>query len=189
MVSGNSFKTIANALPQNLKKSMLPNATTPQPVHRLDYATTGILLVGKTSDSIRILNKRFERRAVRKTYYAVTIGDMEPKGEITSKIDGKNARTGYVLYDTVPSKRFGQLNLVHLEPKTGRRHQLRKHLSLIGNPILGDKAYGIENLILNGKGMYLHAYSLEFEHPYTQEEMHLKDEFTQRFNKIFDRLK
>ena len=60
LVSGNSFKTIANALPQNIQPSKLPDATTPQPVHRLDYATTGILLVGKTSSSIRALNKMFE---------------------------------------------------------------------------------------------------------------------------------
>ena len=59
LVSGNSFKTIANALAQNIKRSNLADATIPQPVHRLDYATTGILLVGKTSTSIRTLNKMF----------------------------------------------------------------------------------------------------------------------------------
>ncbi len=186
LVSGNRFKTIANALDQNLKKSNLPDATTPQPVHRLDYATTGIVLVGKTSDSIRRLNKLFEHRAVKKTYYAVTIGEMEPKGEITSEVDDKQSHTVYTLCETLPSQRFDKLNLVRLEPKTGRRHQLRKHLSSIGNPILGDKEYGIVNLILNGKGLYLHAYSLQFEHPITHEEMHLKDELPKRFNKIFD---
>ncbi|MDE3743439.1 RluA family pseudouridine synthase [Maribacter polysaccharolyticus] len=186
LVSGNRFKTIANALDQNLEKSNLPDATTPQPVHRLDYATTGIVLVGKTSDSIRRLNKLFEHRAVKKTYYAVTIGEMEPKGEITSEVDDKQSHTVYTLCETLPSQRFDKLNLVRLEPKTGRRHQLRKHLSSIGNPILGDKEYGIENLILNGKGLYLHAYSLQFEHPFTHEEMHLKDELPKRFNKIFD---
>ena len=54
--------------------------------------------------------------------------------------------------------------MVKLDPQTGRRHQLRKHLASIANPILGDKEYGIENLILNGKGLYLHAYSLGFAH-------------------------
>ncbi|WP_396591313.1 RluA family pseudouridine synthase [Allomuricauda sp. R78024] len=189
LVSGNSFKTIAYALPQNIKPSKLSDATIPQPVHRLDYATTGVLLVGKTSSSIQALNKMFENKAVKKTYYAVTIGEMIPKGEISSKIDGKSAQSNYIITKSVPSKRFGKLNLVKLNPQTGRRHQLRKHLSSIGNPILGDKDYGIENLILKGKGLYLHAYSLKFVHPFTGEGIHMMDELPKRFKKIFEELK
>lgn len=185
LVSGNSFKTIANALPQNLKRSTLPDVATPQPVHRLDYATTGILLVGKTSSSIRALNKLFENKEVRKTYYAVAIGEMEASGRITTEVDDKKSLSNYTLMKSVPSVRFGKLNLLQLEPETGRRHQLRIHLSSIGNPILGDKDYGIENLILNGKGLYLHAYSLEFKHPFTNEELSMKDELPERFTKLF----
>jgi 23S rRNA pseudouridine1911/1915/1917 synthase len=185
LVSGNRFKTIANALAQNIKQSDLPDATIPQAVHRLDYPTTGILLVGKTMSSIRALNKMFEDNKVNKTYYAVTIGDMDFRGKIIAKIDGKNSQSNYTIKESVPSKKFGILNLVKLRPRTGRRHQLRIHLSSIGNPILGDKEYGIENLILNGKGLYLHAYSLKFIHPFTNEIVHIKDELPQRFNKIF----
>ena len=185
LVSGNSFKTIANALVQNIKRSELPDATTPQPVHRLDYATTGILLVGKTSSSIRALNKMFENKEVDKSYYAITIGEMDKEGKITSEIDGKKSHSNYNVCESVPSERFGKLNLVQLEPETGRRHQLRIHLSSNGNPILGDKEYGIENLILNGKGLYLHAYSLKFIHPFTNKEIHIKDELPERFKKIF----
>lgn len=185
LVSGNHFKTIANALAQNIKPSPLPDATTPQPVHRLDYETTGILLIGKTSSSIRDLNRLFEDKKVKKTYYAVTIGEMNPEGKITSEIDGKTSQSNYEISASVPSKRFGKLNLVKLKPKSGRRHQLRKHLSSIGHPILGDKEYGIEHLILNGKGLYLHAYSLKFVHPFTHQQVHLKDDLPERFNKIF----
>ena len=185
LVSGNCFKTIANALAQNIKKSNLPDATTPQAVHRLDFPTTGILLVGKTRSSIRALNKMFEDNEIKKTYYAVTIGEMDSRGKITSTVDGKKSRSNYTIKKFVPSKRFGILNLVKLKPQTGRRHQLRIHLSSIGNPILGDKEYGIENLILNGKGLYLHAYSLKFMHPFTNEIVHIKDELPQRFKKIF----
>ncbi|MBL4707446.1 MAG: RluA family pseudouridine synthase [Flavobacteriales bacterium] len=184
-VSGNSFKTIANALAQNIQRSNLPDTTKAQPVHRLDYATTGILLVGKTSNSIRALNRMFEDKKIEKTYYAVTIGEMNDRGEIASEVDDKKSQSNYKLIESVPSKRFGKLNLVELKPKTGRRHQLRKHLSGIGNPILGDKEYGIEDLILNGKGLYLHAYSLNFIHPFTNKQIYLKDELPQRFKKIF----
>lgn len=187
LVSGNSFKTIANALVQNLQPSSLPDATRPQPVHRLDYATTGILLVGKTSSSIRALNKLFEDKQVSKSYYAVTIGEMNGDGEITSDIDGKPSKSQYQVLETVPSPRFGHFNLVTLYPQTGRRHQLRKHLTSIGNPILGDKDYGIEGLILNGKGLYLHAFSLEFIHPFTKEKLSLEDELPDRFKKLFNR--
>ncbi len=185
LVNGNGFKTIAHALPQNLTESTLPDAIRPQPVHRLDYPTTGILLVGKTSRSIRALSKLFEDKEIRKSYYAVTIGEMASEGSISSEIDGRAAQSDYTLIQSVPSQRFGRLNLLRLIPHTGRRHQLRKHLSGIGNPILGDKEYGMEKLILNGKGLYLHAYSLEFIHPFTQEKIYLEDELPKRFKKIF----
>ncbi|WP_350290112.1 RluA family pseudouridine synthase [uncultured Croceitalea sp.] len=188
LVSGNTFKTIAAALPKNLKPSTLADATIPQPVHRLDYATTGILLVGKTSSAIRALNKLFEEKAITKTYFAVTIGNMLPNGEITSAIGGKQAQSSYAVDQTVPSERFGYLNLVKLTPKTGRRHQLRKHLLSIGSPILGDATYNHEHLILKGKGLYLHAYSLEFIHPFTKEEMHITAKLPEKFKRIFSTL-
>nr|WP_313790343.1 RluA family pseudouridine synthase [Allomuricauda sp.] len=184
-VSGNKFKTIANALPQNLKASTLPDATTPQPVHRLDYATTGIVLVGKTSSCIRALNKMFEDKTIAKIYYAVAIGKMKSSGTITSEIDGKPSESDYKVIKSVPSERFGILNLVQLHPKTGRRHQLRKHLSGLGHPILGDKEYALEDLILKGKGLYLHAFSLEFRHPFTHRPIKITDELPKKFRKIF----
>lgn len=186
LVSGNSFKTIANALPQNIQRSDLPDATTPQPAHRLDYATTGLLLVGKTSSSIRALNALFEDKKVMKIYYAVTIGNMKVQGEITSTIDEKKSKTTYSVIQSVASKKFGSLNLVKVIPQTGRRHQIRKHLSGIGNPILGDKDYGIKDRFLHGKGLYLHAYSLDFVHPFTKEDIYVEDELPKRFKKLFN---
>ena len=186
LVSGNSLKTIANALEQNIKFSTLPDAIKPQPVHRLDYPTTGILMIGKTSSSIRALNKMFEDKNIEKSYYAIAIGKLNNEGTIDMPIDNKKAQSNYIKLQSVPSKRFGELNLVKLNPQTGRRHQLRRHLADHGNPILGDQKYGIDHLILYGKGMYLHAYSLKFIHPFTNERMILKDESLERFNKIFN---
>jgi 23S rRNA pseudouridine1911/1915/1917 synthase len=193
LVSGNSFKTIANALNQNIQTSPLVDSVKPQPVHRLDFATTGALLIGKTSSCIRALTKMFEKKQIQKSYYAITIGEMkeeegEGEGEISSPIDGKTSLSHFQVIETIPSPRFGQLNLLKLNPQTGRRHQLRIHLSRIGNPILGDKDYGIENLILNGKGLYLHAYSLSFVHPFTLEKAEITSEFPERFRKIFPSL-
>ncbi len=185
LVSGNCFKTVANALSQNIKLSSLTDVTTPKPVHRLDYGTTGVLLIGKTSSSIRALNEMFKSKTIEKTYYAITIREMSRSGTIVSKIDDKESQSDYLVKQSVPSERFMKLNLVELNPQTGRRHQLRKHLSGIGNPILGDSEYGAEGLILKGKGLYLHAYSLEFIHPFTNQRIFVIDELPQKFRKIF----
>ncbi|WP_299160580.1 RluA family pseudouridine synthase [uncultured Tenacibaculum sp.] len=185
LVSGNSFATIDNALQQNLTKSTLFDAVRPRPVHRLDYPTSGVLLIGKTTSSITALNQLFEKKQIQKTYHAIGIGKMERNGEIDFPIDSKEAFTTYEVIKTVPSVRFKYLNLVLLQPKTGRKHQLRKHLLSIENPILGDKEHYIEGLILNGKGLYLHASSLKFTHPFTKENLSIKKELPKKFNKIF----
>lgn len=186
LVSGNSFKTIVNALAQNLIKSEQNDAVKPQPTHRLDYATTGLLLIGKTSASIIALNKLFEKKLIKKTYFAVTIGTIKKQGVLNFSVDEKNAISNFETLETVASERFQYLNLVRLLPETGRRHQLRKHLSALENPILGDKAYGKEGLILNGKGLYLHAFSLEFIHPFTNEKLCIEKKLPAKFNKIFN---
>ncbi|WP_272149830.1 RluA family pseudouridine synthase [Tenacibaculum aiptasiae] len=185
LVSGNSFATIDNSLEQNLTKSTLFDTVRPRPVHRLDYPTSGLLLIGKTTSSITLLNQLFEKKNIQKTYHAINIGKMEPIGEINSPIDSKSALTHYKTIQTVSSPRFTYLNLVELKPATGRKHQLRKHLLSIGNPILGDKEHCIEKLVLNGKGLYLHASSLEFTHPFTNELINIKKELPKKFKKIF----
>ena len=185
LVSGNKFKTISNALDQNLIKSRQLDAVKAKPIHRLDYPTTGLLLIGKTNASIIALNKLFEYKQIKKTYFAITIGQMEVSGIINTLIDNKNSETHYEVLKTVVSKRFEYLNLVKLSPKTGRRHQLRKHMLSLGNPILGDKEYCNEKLILNGKGMYLHAGILEFIHPFTKQQIKIKKDFSNKFTKIF----
>lgn len=185
LVNGNSFATIDNALMQNLTKSSLPDAVRPRPVHRLDYPTSGLLLIGKTSSSIIALNQLFENKKIQKTYHAVAIGKMEPFGDVDVLIDFKKAFTSYKVIKTVSSERFNYLNLVELQPKTGRKHQLRKHLLTLKNPILGDKEHFIEELVLNGKGLYLHASTLEFVHPFTKRQIVVTKELPKKFNKIF----
>ena len=178
------MKTIDNALQQNLKKSTQFDAVRPRPVHRLDFLTSGLLLIGKTSSSIMALNQLFENKKIEKTYHAITIGKMKPKGCIDTDIDHKHAVSNYKVIFSVKSKRFAFLNLVELTPKTGRRHQLRKHMLFIGNPILGDHVYGVDSLILKGKGLYLHASNLQFNHPFTHEKLSLKSSLPPKFTKI-----
>ncbi|SHK62878.1 23S rRNA pseudouridine1911/1915/1917 synthase [Maribacter aquivivus] len=185
LVSGNGFKTVANALAQNLQKSSATDAVSPQPVHRLDYATTGLLLVGKTSRVITSLNQLFENKKIEKDYFAVTIGGMDTVGSINSDIDDKPAKSSFKVLESIVSDRFAYLNLVRLSPHTGRRHQLRKHLLSIGNPILGDATYYLTGLQLKGKGLYLHAKSLRFQHPVTSEKMFIESKLPKKFAKLF----
>jgi 23S rRNA pseudouridine1911/1915/1917 synthase len=185
LVSGNKFVTIANGLSQNLQKSNQPDAVKPKPIHRLDYPTSGLLLVGKTSSSILKLSNLFKNKEIIKTYFAIAIGKMNRKGIIDFEIEEKKALTEYQVLQSVISERFEYLNLVKLTPKTGRKHQLRKHLLAIGNPILGDKEHFLEYKVLNGKGLFLNASSLEFIHPFTKEIIFITKENPKKFRKIF----
>lgn len=186
VVSGNKARTLENALTGNLRKSESDDALIkPEPVHRLDYPTSGAILIAKTRMSLVLLNKLFEERKVEKTYMAITIGVMDENGLIENTIDNKSATTKYKVLSSVSSERFECLNLVQLMPSTGRRHQLRKHMADNRNPILGDKQYGAEGLILMGKGLYLHAYALVFEHPVIGKRMDVSVDVPEKFVKIF----
>jgi len=186
LVSGNKLYTIENALSFNLKKSTQPDALSrPDPIHRLDYPTTGALLVSKTATLLMELNQLFENRLISKSYMAVTMGSMSESGTIETPIDGKASRSEFTKLESIASPRFEFLNLVRLHPHTGRRHQLRKHLSEIGNPILGDHRYGIPGTVLKGKGLYLHAHSLQFEHPVTKKEVSIAAPLPKKFGKLF----
>ena len=186
LVSGNKHRTLENALSGNIGKSNLPDALDkPEPIHRLDFPTSGALLVGKTRQAVIALNKVFEERKIVKKYLAVAIGEMEPQGVIETEVDGKKAKSEYKVISSAFSERFGFLNMVELTLFTGRRHQLRIHLSSIGNPILGDSEHGIEGKILKGKGLYLHSHSLEFGHPFTHETIKVEVNPPKKVHKLF----
>lgn len=186
LVSGNKRFTIENALPFNLKKSTQPDALIrPEPIHRLDYPTSGALLIGKTVSTVITLNLKFEHRSISKTYTAVAIGSMNEAGTIETPIDNRPSKSEYKKIISIASEKYGALNLISLNPKTGRRHQLRKHLSQLGHPIFGDDLYGNEGLVLKGKGLFLHATKLHFEHPFSKENILVIAPLPKKFIKLF----
>jgi 23S rRNA pseudouridine1911/1915/1917 synthase len=185
-VSGNRKRTVENALPFNLKSSDQADALPfPEAIHRLDHPTTGVLLIGKTRTAVSKLNHLFANSEVNKCYTAVTIGQMPTEGTLDFPVDGKEALTEYRVIESMDSERFKQLNLVYVVLQTGRRHQIRKHFAHIGNPILGDHLYGLDGLILRGKGLYLHARSLSFKHPFTDEHLTVESPLAKKFGKLF----
>ena len=186
LVSGNKRFTIENALPFNLKKSTQPDALIrPEPIHRLDYPTSGALLIGKTVSTVISLNLKFEHRSISKIYTAVAIGSMNEAGAIETPIDDRPSKSEYKTIISIASEKYGALNLISLNPHTGRRHQLRKHLSQLGHPIFGDGLYGIEGLVLKGKGLFLHATKLQFEHPFSKENILVIAPLPKKFIKLF----
>ena len=187
VVSGNKMRTLENALGHNLSMSAAVDALPyPEPIHRLDHPTSGVLLIGKTRHIVTALNKLFENKEISKTYIAITIGDYtQAKGTIDTPLKGKSAVTHYEVLATVASEKFTKLNLVRLSPETGRRHQLRVHMLELGHPILGDKEYALADKTLYGKGLFLHAQQLEFKHPDTQEILSITAKTPSKFLRIF----
>ncbi len=186
VVSGNRKYTLENALEHNLAKSTQDDALfRPEPVHRLDYPTSGLLVIGKTSRALIALNKMFEEKSIQKTYHAITIGVMSDHGIIEEQIENKNAKTSFQVLKRIESRKYESLNLVKLTPFTGRKHQLRIHLASIGTPILGDSKYGKEGLIGSGNGLFLHASGLTFIHPVTYKEVSKNIPLTKKILKLF----
>lgn len=152
----------------------------PRPIHRLDRRTSGCVVIAKSEEAMKRFSKSFSTRQVQKSYRAVTFGEpksdetdlIEVNGEmyhtINYPIDGKDAVTLWRVVTTVDSPKWGQLSLLHLLPKTGRNHQLRRHLSYcLGCSIVGDTKYdGGGELARESRelGMFLCSNSLEFRH-------------------------
>ena len=186
VVSGNKKRTVENALSLNLSESDLQDRLPHyRAVHRLDLPTSGALLIGKTRSSVIALNKLFEERKIEKVYHAITIKKLDDTGTISTPIKSKTAETSFEVIKRKDSDKYEGLNLVRLKPITGRRHQLRIHLSSLDSPILGDKEYGIKGLISGGSGLYLHASSLAFDHPFEDKRVIAEIDLPSKFRKIF----
>ncbi len=189
-VSGNKYRTVENSLSHNIKKSSEPDALKwPRPVHRLDKPTSGLLIIAKTTSAQIDLGHQFENKKIKKRYRAVVIGKVDEKGFIDTPVNGLTAKTKFSPVRSVPSLKNKWLSLLDLHPATGRKHQLRIHLSEKGFPILGDKTYGVEGMILKGKGMFLCAVELTFTHPNTKKEINIKIDDPRKFRTFLDREK
>jgi tRNA pseudouridine32 synthase/23S rRNA pseudouridine746 synthase len=151
-------------------------------VHRLDKETSGAIVVARTKDSHRALSLLFEKREITKSYRAIVEGVLaENKIEIDLPLRINGDRKHRTVIDQVDGKpastsiefisNYEDYSLVSAFPHTGYTHQIRTHLAYIKHPILGDSLYNPhpkENTfyqIING--LALHSYSLEFVHPFT----------------------
>lgn len=147
------------------------------PVHRIDRATSGVLVFALSSEHARNLQGSFQSRSVEKTYLALVRGTPPPSGMIDSpmaKREGGPDVEAVTAYRTLFSS-DRRLSLVEALPRTGRRHQIRRHLRRIDHPLAGDVRYGngADNRRYRAEiGLYrlaLHAKRLAFEHPVSRE--------------------
>ncbi|PHS04062.1 MAG: RNA pseudouridine synthase [Kordia sp.] len=183
----NYYKTIENALPYNLKVSSKNDALNfPKPVHILDNPTSGILLVAKTKSAQINLHNQFEAKGIQKEYHAVVVGKIPESGKMSTPINKQEALTIYNTVQQIPALQNEFLSLVKLEPKTGRTHQLRIHLSELGFPIVGDKLYAPKNVMMH-KGLFLAATNIELLHPNTQEPTIISTAIPNKFNSYLAR--
>jgi tRNA pseudouridine32 synthase/23S rRNA pseudouridine746 synthase len=137
-------------------------------VHRLDRATSGLIVVAHSKSMARSLSALFETRAIKKRYQAIVHGDFSvfPQDyEVDRMVDGKAARSVFSFADNKDD-----CSLVDVRLLTGRKHQIRQHLSALGYPIVGDRLYGCGDS--EGRDLQLQSVSLRFTCPITDREQH-----------------
>jgi len=185
-----------------------------QPVHRLDRGTSGVLLFALDAAARRALGAQFERNEVRKRYLAVVRGWPDESGSIDHPLSRQHddygaplknqapqdARTEYrrlacvelpIAVDRYASARYA---LLALNPLTGRRHQLRRHMKHIAHPIVGDATHGkgIHNRFFKQRfgcdRMLLACTELAFRHPFRDESICIRAPLGDRFATVVERL-
>lgn len=185
------------------------------PLHRLDRPTSGVLLFALTQDIARIMGQAFTDRAIDKTYYALTRGHLLNESTVEYPLKEKLDDLGdkHVSRDKAPqsaSTHFKPIasatlpialgkyssvrySLVKCQPKTGRRHQIRRHLAHLRHPIIGDINYGDnkQNPFFGEhfgfKRLMLIAKELSFEHPITHQPIFIESHFDQQWLTVFER--
>jgi 23S rRNA pseudouridine1911/1915/1917 synthase len=175
-------------------------------VHRLDKATSGLMVVAKNDETHRRLAAQFVRRQVKKTYIALAHGWVKPEtGTISSRISrdvvrrtrmttrregGREAVTHYVVRQRIDSS-AGKFTLLEVRIDTGRTHQIRVHLASLGHPVVGDTLYGAPQELrgISLKRNFLHAAVLEFEQPRTGENLSFSRPLAEELEELLQRIR
>ena len=150
------------------RNSSIFQNTKPFSVHRLDKDTSGIFLIAKNRKTAQLLTSLFRLRRVHKSYLAICHGSIENQKGVL-----KNILVRYDNNKKISEKAETQFNvidknsycsLVEMKPITGRKHQLRKQMSLLGHPIIGDSKYNLQNKnnLNKNKNLMLHSNQIKF---------------------------
>ncbi|MBE6137594.1 MAG: RluA family pseudouridine synthase [Erysipelotrichaceae bacterium] len=190
--------TLVNGLLYELDDlSEINGVIRPGIVHRIDKDTTGLLMIAKNDNASKLLTEQLKAHTCKRTYHALVYGVIdENRGRINAPIgrskddrkkmavvkDGKSAITNFKVL-----KRFEGFTYIECQLETGRTHQIRVHLEYIGHPLVGDQTYG-RRKVIGDKGQFLHAKTIGFTHPTTNEwvefDSELPDYFTEFMNSL-----
>lgn len=198
--SGNMDGTLVNAIKNIYKDSLsdIGGETRPGIIHRLDKDTSGLIIVARTNQAHVEMVKQLKEHAVTKTYIALVRGsiseneatinmpitrNVKDRKKMTVAKDGKNAITHFKVL-----KRYNGYTLVEVQIETGRTHQIRVHMSTIGNPVVGDGVYSNGRNPFGVKGQMLHAWRLGFCHPITKKRLELEAPMPQYFEEVLTQL-
>ena len=162
------------------------------PVHRLDRPTSGLLIFGLNSEAATQLRNQFDAREIEKEYSAVVLGRAERSWTCCKPIqknESEPEREAETIFERVGVCEVGGefFSFVKAIPKTGRFHQIRKHLAFAGLPIVGDFLYGeivqMERIaeLIDQSRLMLHASRIEFTHPETGERIGVESPLPERF--------
>ncbi|PAK21604.1 RluA family pseudouridine synthase [Mycoplasmopsis agassizii] len=196
---GNMSGTLVNGLvayAQNLSNEN--GLLRPGIVHRLDKNTSGLLIVAKTNEAHVALASMLAKREIKRRYYAIVSGlinnqvinidapigrDLKDRKKMQiTNINSKSAQTEVHLVEKFAhNKKMYSLVRCHL--KTGRTHQIRIHLAYIKHPVLNDEVYGGE-VVNPSFGQYLHAYELEFKHPFKEQNLKFNSQLPKEFDEF-----
>ena len=194
--NGNPDGTLVNAVMAICKDSLsgIGGEIRPGIVHRLDKDTSGVIIVAKNDKAHINLSEQIKNHEVEKTYIAIVRGNI-PENEATINMpigrstkdrkkmavtkSGKNAVTHFKVL-----KRHNNYTLVEVKIETGRTHQIRVHLAEIGFPIIGDTVYSNGKNEWGVEGQCLHAKSIRFKHPITNQEMFIEAPLPEYFENI-----
>ena len=147
-------------------KSEIFNNTKPFSVHRLDKDTSGVFIMAKHREAAQLLTSLFRLRKVHKTYLAICHGELlNDEGEWNNDLirydnDRRIVEKAKTIFKVLDKNSI--CSLVEMKPITGRKHQLRKQLYEIGNPIFGDRKYRLRDNKSVNKNLMLHSYQLKF---------------------------
>ncbi len=209
--AGTRDDTLVNALLHHTSGTLsgIGGVLRPGIVHRLDRDTSGLMVVAKTDQAHQHLAKQLNSRSLKRVYHAIVWGVPKPtRGSINANIGrspinrkrmaamrtgGKNATTHYSLIKILAN---GALSLVECRLETGRTHQIRVHMSHIGHSLVGDKTYGnnkrksasiLSTIVQNFPRQALHAISIGFYHPESEEYLEFTSEYTQDIKELLEK--
>jgi tRNA pseudouridine65 synthase len=175
------------------------------PIHRLDRKTSGIILLASKKEYVSTFQVLFTNKEIKKIYYGVVRGYSQENRIIDSPVKGrdalvyKEAETHLKRLDkielNIPVKPYdsSRYSLVELTPTTGRMHQLRIHMNKLSTPLINDAKYGDKNHDtmyreqFGWTNLFLHAGSLAFTHPFSNQELVLKSSFPNDWIQLFEK--